>query len=877
MSMLIFADADSETAIPVDQPIQIGRDEDNVIALPEDDRVSSHHARVSPYGDRVVIEDLESTEGIRVNGRMIRCCALHHGDRIEIGNSLFRFENLVGSGPEGSANAWQQVGGCRLVDRLDTLDRGEVYRGVRISDDKSVIVTVLNKQLSEDGDFARGFLNEAPKARRMNHRGLVRFLDSGMANQMLYVVMDDAPGESLEQIVSRNGPLRARQVLAIGIQICQALHYAAHAGFAPLDIRPANILQEKNGNVKLTGWYRARLFHEGTTKASRLAAGGSLSGLALGDYHFMAPEQQGQRAADCRSDIYALGTTLFYLLTGRPPFEGPPQRVISDHKMEKRPYINNLNATVPAELGKLIQRMMAVEVGHRPKTPRDVAVQMLEVGTGRRSPSTPSQRVVKRPKVLKPAAQAPLAPETAKAAPEARQSTGNWEPAVDVPMTTKRARPKWPIAAVVAILMPFLAIGWQALNEDATPPIRKGRLSALNKGLSDSPGKPILNAAGATSTDSDDTSLASEVGPAQDVASTLLKRDIEKHAAGLQAMLSKAEDKQATLFEYIRQGDSTQRKAVPIALRALGKEGERLLLSSLPRTSERMLPWLARAAHELNLSSAFAPLVSRINKDGARVRPSVFRVLSHLDPQQARAFAWSLMSKSDERLKDLAWVSLSNCATEDDLERIFDSIGEASNARRALCSQALKNLQLQPGVSQRIKGLMERHLNPEQPVPLRIPYAQVLAELDPEPFENLLIGLVREENPTLRVLGVKGLGGSEMMSGHLLEVLEEAEDIRLTREALKGFTRHPKIEAVAPIMKRFKNHPELEPCCRDALVATFGVDRGYHYASWKIWLKKGKEAGDPQRLLAFEKALERRVKTLPSMERRALLHSASPH
>ena len=126
--------------IPVDASIRIGRDAGNTIAL-KDDHVSGEHARVAPLDGRVIIEDLESSEGIRVNGRKFRCCALHHGDRIEIGNTEFFFDDKGISETE-AGGAGRRMGAYELIEARGRMDLGAVYRAVRLPERSNVALIV---------------------------------------------------------------------------------------------------------------------------------------------------------------------------------------------------------------------------------------------------------------------------------------------------------------------------------------------------------------------------------------------------------------------------------------------------------------------------------------------------------------------------------------------------------------------------------------------------------------------------------------------------------------------------------------------------------------------------------------------------------------
>ena len=208
---------------------------------------------------------------------------------------------------------------------------GAVYKARQLRLNRDVAIKVLPAELAEDAGFVQRFEREAQTLAGLNHPGIVAIYDSGQTTAgHLYFVMELVNGTNLQQLI-QTAALSPVQALEITIQVCEALHYAHGAGVIHRDIKPANVLVTAEGRAKLADFGLARplgVVPEGTlTSPSRV----------VGSPHYMAPEQW-QGKADCRSDIYALGITLYEMLTCMRPtlnYEPPSKKVPVDARLDQ--------------------------------------------------------------------------------------------------------------------------------------------------------------------------------------------------------------------------------------------------------------------------------------------------------------------------------------------------------------------------------------------------------------------------------------------------------------------------------------------------------------------------------------------------------------
>jgi tRNA A-37 threonylcarbamoyl transferase component Bud32 len=194
---------------------------------------------------------------------------------------------------------------------------------------RQVAVKVLSPPDAQDPAVVERFRREARAAARLSHPNVVAVFDSGSDAGQHYLVMEYVAGESLAELLARQGSLAPQRAVELAIQVCAALAAAHAKGLVHRDVKPANVLLDGDGRVKVTDFGIAK-----ATAADTLTG----SGVVLGTAAYLAPEQAQGGPVDARSDLYALGCVLYELLTGAPPFgsgpDGPQVAVAIRHVSE---------------------------------------------------------------------------------------------------------------------------------------------------------------------------------------------------------------------------------------------------------------------------------------------------------------------------------------------------------------------------------------------------------------------------------------------------------------------------------------------------------------------------------------------------------------
>ena len=230
--------------------------------------------------------------------------------------STIRFlEAKAGLPPDAPGDAGPRFGDYQLVERIAQGGMGVVYKARQLSLDRWVAVKMILPGRLADEQAVRRFYKEAQAAAKLQHPHIVAVHEVGEYQGQHFYSMDYVAGESLAQKV-RHYPLSAQQAAEYVKIIAAATHYAHERGVLHRDLKPSNVLIDAQGQPHITDFGLAKLMHEGSDL--------TLSGVVMGSPSYIAPEQaQGQSSAvSVCSDVYSLGSILYELVTGRPPFKG---------------------------------------------------------------------------------------------------------------------------------------------------------------------------------------------------------------------------------------------------------------------------------------------------------------------------------------------------------------------------------------------------------------------------------------------------------------------------------------------------------------------------------------------------------------------------
>ncbi|MEX0794446.1 MAG: protein kinase [Pirellulaceae bacterium] len=278
--------------------------------------------------------------------------------------SLARQQSVLGSNLVG-----ETLGHFQLDAFVGAGGMGAVFRGHDTMLDRQVAVKVLSQEHNAKGDTVRRFKNEAQSAARLDHPNIARVYFVGEDKGWNYIVFEFINGTNIRDLVDSEGPLSLEQSLSILIQVAEALEHASQREVVHRDIKPSNILTDSEMRAKLVDMGLARL-HQVNSENSDLTA----SGMTLGTFDYISPEQaRDPRLADVRSDLYSLGCTLFFMLTGRPPFpEGTVLQKLLSHSGEEPPDPREFRPEIPDEVVAVVKRLMAKSPAQRYQQPSEL-------------------------------------------------------------------------------------------------------------------------------------------------------------------------------------------------------------------------------------------------------------------------------------------------------------------------------------------------------------------------------------------------------------------------------------------------------------------------------------------------------------------------
>jgi serine/threonine-protein kinase len=247
----------------------------------------------------------------------------------------------------------QEIGGCKIVAKIATGGMGTVYKALQVSMSRQVAIKCLAEDFAKDQQYVTRFVREARAAGELNHTNLIHVHDVGVHHGVYYYIMEFVDGQSLDRVLRIKERLGPETVVEILLQSAKALSYAHGHDIIHRDIKPDNLMITKEGTVKIADLGIAMKVDR-TREATD-------AGLVLGTPNYMAPEQATDAAlTDRRSDVYALGSTVYHMLSGRPPYTGKNALEILTNVVKRKPEpIEKLRPDLPKHLLQIINKMMA--------------------------------------------------------------------------------------------------------------------------------------------------------------------------------------------------------------------------------------------------------------------------------------------------------------------------------------------------------------------------------------------------------------------------------------------------------------------------------------------------------------------------------------
>ena len=377
------------------------------------------------------------------------------------------------------------LGPYRLIDQLGAGGMGQVFKAHHVRMDRIVALKMIPKDRVSNPMALARFYREVRAVAKLSHPNIVVAFEVNQVGETPFLAMENVEGIDLGRLVLQSGPLPIPNACEYIRQAAVGLQHAHEKGLVHRDIKPSNLMVARSSPeeppvIKILDFGLAR-FESEQSQSLRLTQLGSI----VGTLDYIAPEQaENSQTADIRADIYSLGCSLFYLLTGHPPFPGEhPVEKIAVRMLGEAPSICKSRPEVSPELERVLARMMTREPADRYQTPSEVA-QALEpfADTAAKSPSRKSHLAAPPPPP--PRSKGPDSARTARSSASLVQPVVEHEesPFAFASATartgpgTKRSgqagnaiRYGWLVGGVVALLSVVMLVGWLVMRNLPRP------------------------------------------------------------------------------------------------------------------------------------------------------------------------------------------------------------------------------------------------------------------------------------------------------------------------------------------------------------------------------------------------------------------------
>jgi serine/threonine protein kinase len=279
---------------------------------------------------------------------------------------------------------------------------GEVYKAKDTRLERTVAIKVLPEHLSSSAEVRQRFEREAKTISQLSHPHICALYDVGNQDGVEYLVMEFLEGETLASRLVK-GPLPAEHTLKYGIEIADALDKAHRQGIVHRDLKPGNVMLTKSG-VKLLDFGLAKAIApagsvSAVTSLPTMAGGAHLTqeGTILGTFQYMAPEQLEGKEADARTDIFAFGSVLYEMATGKKAFAGASQASLIAAILEREPPpVSSVQPMTPPALDRVVKTCLAKDPEDRFQTAHDVKLQLQWIAEGGSQAGVPAPVAARR-------------------------------------------------------------------------------------------------------------------------------------------------------------------------------------------------------------------------------------------------------------------------------------------------------------------------------------------------------------------------------------------------------------------------------------------------------------------------------------------------
>ncbi len=221
-----------------------------------------------------------------------------------------------------------KIGNYKIIGKIGKGGMGDIYKAVQEPLNRTVALKVLSPQLCRADEFTKRFEIEAKAISLLQHQNIVNIYEYGEDQGLKFFAMQFVDGTDLGRYIAENKMLPVSQIIDYAKQICRGLRYAHSCNVIHRDIKPQNVLIDKNGIVRLSDFGIAKIFSSTDI---------TLTGSAVGTPEYMSPEQAQGKKPDFQTDIYSLGVLLYEMLTRKPPFLGNNPMAVAYKQVHELP------------------------------------------------------------------------------------------------------------------------------------------------------------------------------------------------------------------------------------------------------------------------------------------------------------------------------------------------------------------------------------------------------------------------------------------------------------------------------------------------------------------------------------------------------------
>jgi serine/threonine-protein kinase len=263
------------------------------------------------------------------------------------------------------------AGRYQIIEELGAGGMGRVYKVHDTELDIQVVLKVLLPEVAAEPETIPRFRNELKLSRDISHKNVCRMFDLNISSGSHYITMEYVDGESLKTIIQMTKKLSVAAAISITKQICEGLGEAHRHGVVHRDLKPGNVMIDRDGHAKILDFGLARSIE---------SKGITATGIIIGTPEYMSPEQVLEKTVDRRSDIYSLGVLLYEMLTGLLPFEGDsPVRVALKHVKEKPIEPKEINLKIPQVVSHVILKCLAKEKEDRYQSTEELYAELSRI------------------------------------------------------------------------------------------------------------------------------------------------------------------------------------------------------------------------------------------------------------------------------------------------------------------------------------------------------------------------------------------------------------------------------------------------------------------------------------------------------------------